>query len=65
MKIPHGKLSPNALREIVDEFVTRDGTDHSNVNQRVVDVLKQLENGNVEMHFDNDTRTCNIVTVST
>lgn len=64
MKIPHWKLSPLALREIVEEFVTRDGTDHSEITQRVDDVLEQLENRSVELYFDNRTRTCNIVSVS-
>ena len=64
MKIPHGNLSPFALREIVEEFVTRDGTDHSEITQRVDDVLVQLENGNVELYFDDRTRTCNIILVS-
>ena len=62
--MPHGNLSPFALREIVEEFVTRDGTDHSEITQRVVDVLEQLENGSVELYFDGRTRTCNIVSVS-
>ena len=61
MKIPHGKLSPFALREIVEEFVTRDGTDHSEITQRILVVLDQLENGIVELHFDRKTGTCNIV----
>ncbi len=64
MKIPHGKLSPFALREIVEEFVTRDGTDHSEITHRVVMVLEQLENGSVELYFDDRTRTCNFVSVS-
>ena len=65
MKIPHLKISRVALKEVVEEFVTRDGTDHSGVKQRVIDVLEQLENGSVELHFDNDTCTCNIVAAST
>lgn len=65
MKIPHSKLSLVALTEVVEEFVTRDGTDHSRVNQRVIDVLQQLEHGIVELHFESETRTCNIVTIST
>ena len=61
MKIPHSKLSLVALKEVVEEFVTRDGTDHSRVKQRVIDVLEQLEKGCVELRFDDDTSTCNIV----
>jgi uncharacterized protein YheU (UPF0270 family) len=64
MKIPHTKLSPIALKEVVHEFVTRDGTDHSMLKQRVTDVLSQLEMGTAELHFDIRTRTCNIVPVA-
>ena len=61
MKIPFASLSPIALQEVIEEFVTRDGTDHSEVQQRMADILVQLENQEVELHFDQETGTCNIV----
>lgn len=63
MRIPHKQLSPVALRAIVEEFVTRDGTDHSSVEQRIEVVLRQLDAGLIEVHFDDETETCNIVPV--
>ena len=63
MRIPHTNLSPATLRAVVQEFVTRDGTDYSSVERRVENVLRQLEAGRVELHFDDQTETCNIVTV--
>jgi uncharacterized protein YheU (UPF0270 family) len=45
------------------EFVTRDGTDNTSVERRVKSVLRQLEAGRAELHFDDQTETCNIVTV--
>ncbi len=65
MKIPHAKLSQAALQEVIQEFVTRDGTDNSTFKQRMTDVLFQLENGSVELHFDIQSNTCNIVPVAT
>lgn len=65
MKVPYTQLSPVALQQVVEEFVTRDGTDHSQVGQRVAQVLQQLEKGTVELHYDDVTRTCNIVRVPT
>ena len=59
MRIPHLKLSPAALRAVVEEFVTRDGTDHSSVEQRIELVLLQLDVGSVELHFEHETETCN------
>lgn len=64
MHIPHRRLSPAALRAVVEEFVTRDGTDHSSIERRVELVLGQLDAGSVELHFEQDTETCNVLPVS-
>lgn len=61
MRVPHMQLSPTALRAVVEEYVTRDGTDHSSVEQRVELVLRQLVIGSVELHFEHETETCNIL----
>jgi uncharacterized protein YheU (UPF0270 family) len=61
MLIPYQELEPSTLRKVVEEFVTRDGTDSSSVETRIEVVLKQLKNGRAELHFDDDTKTCNIL----
>jgi uncharacterized protein len=61
MLIPHALLSPAALRAVVEEFVTRDGTDHSLVERRIEAVMRQLDAGRIELHFDGKTETCNIL----
>ena len=61
MRIPYNQLSPTALRAVVEEFVTRDGTDHSLVEQRIADVIRQLDAGSVELQFNAKTGTCNIL----
>jgi uncharacterized protein YheU (UPF0270 family) len=63
MHVPHTQLSSAALRAVVEEFVTRDGTDHSAVERRIAKVLHQLNVGRVELHFDQETRTCNFLPV--
>ena len=63
MRIPHTLLSPMALRAVVEEFVTRDGTDHSSVERRIETVMRQLDAGCVELHFDDKTETCTILPV--
>jgi hypothetical protein len=45
------------------EFVTRDGTDDTLVEPRIEAVLRQLEVGNPEMHFEQVTGTCKILQV--
>jgi uncharacterized protein YheU (UPF0270 family) len=61
MRIPPTLLSPSALRAVVVEFVTRDGTDDSSIERRVETVMRQLDAGIVELHFDGKTETCNIL----
>ena len=63
MRIPHRQLSSATLRAIVEEFVTRDGTDYSSVERRIEKVLLQLNAGQVELHFDDETLSCNICPV--
>ncbi len=61
MLIPYQELEPSTLRKVIEEFVTRDGTDFSSVETRIEAVLKQLANGRAQLHFDEDSKTCNIV----
>ena len=63
MLIPHGMLNPKTLRAVVEEFVTRDGTDHSSVDKRIEVILRQLASGQVELHFDAGTVTTNILAI--
>lgn len=56
-----GNCHPPALRGVVEEFVTRDGTDHSPAEQRIETVLRQLAAGRVELDYDDETETCNIL----
>ena len=64
MHVPHLLLTPGALRAIVEEFVTRDGTDLSAVEQRTEQVLHQLDVGSAELYFEQETATCNILPTS-
>lgn len=61
MRIPHLQLSPEALLAVIEEFVTRDGTDHSSIERRIELVLRQLDAGSVEIDFEQETETSNIV----
>ena len=60
-----GDLSPDALRGLVEEFVTRDGTDYGaeerSVEEKVGRVLAQLVSGEARIVFDPETGTANIV----
>ena len=63
--IPFKGLSSEALRCVIEEFVTRDGTDYGesevSLDTQVQQVLNQLHAGKVVITFDKKTETCNIL----
>lgn len=65
MIIPFEQLSPEALDGLIEEFVTRDGTDtgyaKKSVDRDIEAVKRQLRQGRVVIVFDPGTNTCNIV----
>jgi hypothetical protein len=65
MIIPHRMLSPEALQGLLEEFVTRDGTDYgereASLQAKVVQVWCQLDLGIVVIVFNEPEGTCSIV----
>ena len=65
MEIPYERISPKVLRAIVEEFVTREGTDYGHheftLLQKVERIEQQLEQGSVKIVFNPDDETCSIV----
>lgn len=65
VKIPFDQLSPEALRGVIEEFVTRDGTDYGEIEisleTKVSQILRQLKSGKAVIFFDQESGTCNIV----
>jgi len=63
--IPFEKLSKEALLGVIEEFVTRDGTDYGllepELEQKIERVLRQLEKGDAFIVYDEATMTTNIV----
>lgn len=59
--IPLEQLSEDALEAIVEEFVTRDGTEHTEGERKVAQVMALLQSGGAEVWFNETTRTCNIL----
>lgn len=59
------QLSPQALRGLVEEFVTRDGTDYGtierSVDEKIAQVTAQIAAGEARIVFDPRTETANIV----
>lgn len=65
LKIPYDQLSPVALQGVIEEFVTRDGTDYGEIEvsfeTKISQVLGQLKLGKVVIVFDQKTETCTIL----
>ncbi len=61
VRVPIDQLSPEALRSVTEEFVTRDGTEATEASSKVEQVLRQLRSGQAQLWFDADTGTCNIL----
>ena len=65
VKIPYDQLSPEALKGVVEEFVTRDGTDYGeteiSLETKVAQVLAQLKNGKAVIVFNQKTESCTIL----
>jgi uncharacterized protein len=65
IEVAPGDLSAAALRALVEEFVTRDGTDYGAVERdleaKVADVMRQLARGEVRIVFDPDSETTTLV----
>ena len=64
MKIPWNSLSREALSGIIEEFVTREGTEYGRddvaLEAKCRDVLRQLEAGEVELNYDEENQSCSI-----
>jgi len=65
LKIPYDQLNPEALHGVIEEFVTRDGTDYGEIEvsleTKISQVLGQLKSGKAVIVFDQRTETCNIL----
>ena len=65
MEIPHSQLSDEALLAIIEEFISREGSEYGLVDysfeEKVSHVIKQLERGEVVVTFDAVSETCNLM----
>ncbi|MFZ4440509.1 MAG: YheU family protein [Syntrophales bacterium] len=63
-KIPVDKLSPEALQGVIEEFISRAGTDYGEIeastDTKFQQVKQKLENGLAVLIFDDETETTNI-----
>ncbi len=62
--IPVNRLSPEALQGVIEEFISREGTDYGEIEVSREISFKQikgrLEKGSAVLIFDDETETTNI-----
>jgi uncharacterized protein YheU (UPF0270 family) len=66
MIIPYKQISPDALQGLIEEFITREGTDYGEMEfslaQKVSQVERQLTRGDIVIVFDPATESVSILT---
>lgn len=65
MQIPIEMLQPETLRNVIENFITREGTDYGafevSLETKIEQVMLQLKSGKAILVYDKVTETCNIV----
>lgn len=65
MEVPYASLQADTLRAVVEEFVTRAATDYGErertLDEKIADVMRQLERGEATLVFNPQTNTVNII----
>jgi uncharacterized protein YheU (UPF0270 family) len=63
--IPHDRLSSEALHGLIEEFVTREGTDtgyfEGSLEGNIEKIKRQLDRGDVFIVYDETIESANIV----
>ncbi len=62
--IPVNKLSTHALKGVIEEFISRNGTDYGAIEASMETMVRQvkskLKDGSAVLVFDDETETTNI-----
>ncbi|MSR12564.1 MAG: YheU family protein [Gammaproteobacteria bacterium] len=64
MEIPYKDLAADTLTAIIEEFITREGTEYGeqefSLADKVEQVRRQLQRGEIFVSFDPESQTCQI-----
>ena len=65
IEVPYLDINPETLRNMVEEFVSRDGSDWGDtggsMEDKIKQVLRQFESGKIKVVFDLTSQSANIV----
>lgn len=63
--VPHKQLAPEVLRAVIEDFVTREGTDYGlqehSLDQKLDAVLRQLERREAFIVFDAENESVTLL----
>lgn len=63
--IPLERLAPDTLTNLIEEFVTRDGTDYGEMEaslpEKVAQIRKGLASGEMRLVYDEQSEACTIM----
>lgn len=66
MIIPYNELSEEALQALIEDFVTRDGTDYGQeemcMQDKAANLLARLEKGDLMITYNEEAGSCGLVT---
>ena len=64
MEIPYTALPAETLTAVIEDFITREGTDYGDreytLEEKVKQVRGQLERGEIKLTFDPESETCTL-----
>lgn len=64
MEIPYSELSDDALQAVIEEFITREGTEYGereySLQQKIDQVKTQLKRGEIIINYDVDSQSCHL-----
>ena len=67
MEIPYTELADEALKGIIEEYITREGTEYGarefSLEQKIEHVRQQLLRREIKINFDAESQSCNLVPV--
>ena len=68
MNIPFQDLKVETLTPIIEEFISREGTDYGDheisLEQKVQQVMNQLQRGKIVVTFDPESQSCDLQVVA-
>ncbi len=66
IEIPAANLAPETLRALIESYIVREGTDYGDaeysLDNKVAQVKRQLERGDILLMWDEVLESCNLIT---